>query len=265
LLVNAVHVDKVIQFALLAAGRSDDWDDRELGPIHLLKYVYLADLAYAERNSGATFTGADWQFFHFGPWSPEVHARIAPAVSALGARETRIESRFSDDDVVRWSLVDEEAFERIERALPLAVALNVKRAVHRFGHDTTALLHYVYATQPMLRAAPREILDFTNLETYSVPPQPNMLEVREPTSKQKKKYEAQAREVKQRIAATLAAKREKRAAQTAARPPRYDAVFSEGVAWLDSLAGPQGGDVEGEATFAEDVWTSAARGERRDG
>ncbi len=51
------RIDHVIQLALLVAGREDDPFDRELGPIHLIKYVYLADLAYAERHGGETYTG----------------------------------------------------------------------------------------------------------------------------------------------------------------------------------------------------------------
>ena len=49
-------VDKIIQYALAVAA-NEDFCNRDLGPIHLVKYVYLADLAYAERNKGETFTG----------------------------------------------------------------------------------------------------------------------------------------------------------------------------------------------------------------
>jgi hypothetical protein len=263
--VNPDRVDQVIQFALLAAGRNDEWTDRELGPIHLLKYVYLADLAHAERYAGQTYTGTEWQFFHFGPWSAEVHARIGPALSAIGANENRIPSQYAEDDFVRWSKVDDELFDEMERSLPLPVALGVQRAVRRFGKDTPELLHYVYATQPMLRAAPQEILSFADLEPYSRPPDAPNSTLCEPTAKQKKQYEARAREAKQRIAESLAAKRSRRTATAAVPPPRYDDVFAEGVKWLDSLAGAGSGDVEGEGTFTDDVWTSAARGERRDG
>lgn len=50
-------IDLLIQYAILIAGQEDEYPDRQLGPIHLIKYVYLADLAYAERNGGETFTG----------------------------------------------------------------------------------------------------------------------------------------------------------------------------------------------------------------
>ena len=47
-------IDLLIQCAILIAGREDDYLDRQLGPIHLIKYVYLADLAYAERKCGGS-------------------------------------------------------------------------------------------------------------------------------------------------------------------------------------------------------------------
>lgn len=82
------RVDRMIQYALsVAAG--EDFCNRELGPIHLIKYVYLADLAHAERNKGQTFTGTPWRFHHFGPWDMEVYKRIEPACSVIGAEKNR--------------------------------------------------------------------------------------------------------------------------------------------------------------------------------
>ena len=57
---DATKVDLVLQYALLLAGQEDDYFDRQLGPIHLIKYVYLADFAFARRNRGETYTGVDW-------------------------------------------------------------------------------------------------------------------------------------------------------------------------------------------------------------
>jgi hypothetical protein len=37
-------VDLLLKYILAAAGR-EDYGNREVGPIHLIKYVYLADLA----------------------------------------------------------------------------------------------------------------------------------------------------------------------------------------------------------------------------
>lgn len=89
----------MIQYALLVAGCEDDVFDRELGPIHLIKYVYLADLAHAERNDGQTFSGVRWQFFHYGPWTQEVYVRIQPALRAIDAEEKIITSERLDNDL----------------------------------------------------------------------------------------------------------------------------------------------------------------------
>jgi len=262
--VDPDRIDQVIQFALLAAGRNDEPFERELGPIHLTKYVYLGDLANAEHRQGVTFTGVRWQFYHYGPWSSEVHARIAPALQAIDAAEKRVPSKYQDD-FVRWIKSDDEQFEALDSKLPLHVALAVKRHVRRFGKDTSELLHYVYSTTPMLRAAPGSYLIFENVRTGPDTLSEPIAGRREMTAKEKKRYDERAREAKTRIAASLAAKREARANKRVAPAPRYDDVFARGVKWLDSLAGEQSGELEGEASFDDDVWTSAARGERRDG
>ena len=41
--------------------------------------------------------------------------------------------------------------------------------------------------------------------------------------------------------------------------PRYDDVYFEGIAWLDSLAGEPFSEGEYIAEFSEEVWKSAAR------
>jgi len=254
------RVDLVIQFALLAAGREDDWLERELGPIHLVKYVYLADLAFAARNSGETFTGADWTFYHFGPWAQEVHARIAPAVADIDAIETTFESKYGDSDVKRWRKTDDGLFDRIEKALPLHVGLAVRKSVRQFGRQTSELLHFVYATPPMLRAAPGDKLIFeAEPIAESAPTSPSA-----PPSKRKaeKKHEARVLEVRARVNELLAQKAKVKADRTLAIAPRYDDVFREGVEWLDTLAGPSL-EPKGEIRVDDSVWKAPGRTERR--
>jgi hypothetical protein len=66
------RVDLLLKYILPAAGQEDP-GNRELGPIHLIKYTYLADLIFAEKHGGESYTCAPWRFHHFGPWSPEVY------------------------------------------------------------------------------------------------------------------------------------------------------------------------------------------------
>ena len=148
-------VDLLLKYILTSAGL-EDFGNREVGPIHLVKYVYLADLAFAEKHGGETFTGTPWKFHHFGPWSPEVFNRIDPVVKEVGAEVRSISSPKLEEDIRRFFWVDEDLFEQLDRELPLILTLTIKRLIHLFGDDTTSLLHHVYRTKPMLEATPGE-------------------------------------------------------------------------------------------------------------
>ena len=87
------RVDLLLQYTLLVSGEQDEFLDRQLGPIHLVKYVYLADLFHAKRNNGVTFTGIEWKFYKFGPWSQAVHERIELALERNWCGETVVSER----------------------------------------------------------------------------------------------------------------------------------------------------------------------------
>jgi len=258
--MDVARVDQVIQFALLEAGRQDDPFERELGPIHLIKYAYLADLAFAERHDGETFSKAPWIFYHYGPWAQEVNARIEPALGAIGSMRRVFDSPKYDADVTRWSKTDDSLYEQLEETLPSEITHAIRRAVRRYGADTNDLLRAVYATPPMLRSKPRDQLVFEGA--------PMVLSVTEPkperSRKQEKRQQERLRQARASISERLKAKREERAARPVAPPPRYDDVFFDGVAWLDKLAGPPPSDDSKELSFDDSVWTSPTRGERRD-
>ncbi|MCP4660338.1 MAG: SocA family protein [bacterium] len=247
--MDPAHVEAVLGYALAVAAQADDWRHRELGPIHLLKYLYLADLAYANKHEGESFTGVDWRFHKFGPWAVEAFEQIEPAMAALEAERRQFTSRYRDDSV-RWKLPADQLEVR-ESDLPGEVVLSVARAVREFGSDTSALLHHVYRTPPMLRAAPEDRLDLRPAPepVEAAPPEP-LPEVEISKTRVKKMRE----EVKRR----LARKREGRRTIAPDPPPPYDEVFVEGVAWLD---GPEPKPRTGRISFSEDVWTSGARGD----
>ena len=253
------RVDLVIKFALAAAGQND-FGERELGPIHLLKYVYLADLAYAESHQGETFTGASWRFYHYGPWSAEVHERIRPAVAEIHAGEKLYQSQLSDD-YMRWVLVDDELYRELERVLPFDVTRAVRHAAKDFGRDTQGLLSYVYRTRPMVRAAPGEYLDFSVAAVASDQRQDLQIPDQQPVSKKaQKRREAALSDLRDRVRQRLS---ERRVARRRARPatePRYDEVFAEGQRLLDELAGTSlSGELQGE--FSDEIWKSRGRQE----
>ena len=254
---DSARVDALLQFILGVAACEDDYRDRELGPIHLIKYVYLADLAHAEGHGGETFTGVPWRFYHFGPWSTEVFERIEPALNSVSVRSRRIASRYADD-FVRYSLDRPDAERvrsRFEGSLPMAVQSRIASAVHEFGSDTASLLRAVYVTKPMVNAAPEESLDFA-----TVVREPKAEYVAEPktmTSRQRRERKAHIEQIRAEVQKRLSAKVAPR--RSAAPAPRYDDVFQNGVEWLDRLAGEGVPETSGELTVASDIWKSDAR------
>jgi hypothetical protein len=266
--MDVARIDLMLRYILATAGE-EDAGNRELGPLHLIKYVYIGDLAYAALHQGRTFTEAPWRFYHFGPWTEEVYGRIEPVAEQLGANRRSIVSSRFENDQVRYSFADAHLLEQLDDRIPAEAARAIRHAIRRFGSDTSELLHYVYTTPPMLRAAPGETLEFAN-----DPDKENEESVIAPTaehettqsgggatveaipkSKTRKKRELEA--LRERVRMRLQeAKQQKR---PAAPPPRYDEIFFEGVNWLDDLAGEQLEGARGEAVFSSDIWKSRGR------
>ena len=253
------RVDLLLQYTLLIAGERNEFLDRQLGPIHLIKYVYLADLFHAKRNNGVTFTGTEWQFYKFGPWSQPVYERIEPALSAIDAEKQSFESSYEErEDWVRWSLSDERQLEEIGNQLPFTITSGLKENVRQFGQDTQSLLHYVYSIEPMLSAAPNELLDFT-VVTQDIPidePVTTPLRMDSLSNKRKKQFKERMRELRDRH------KNRERKEHKLINPvtdARYDDVYTEGMNWLDSLAGEPLREGEHVVQFSDEVWKSATR------
>ena len=255
--MDTAVVDKIMQYALAVAGEADDWKDRDLGPIHLIKYVYLADLAYANRN-GETLTGAPWRFYDFGPYCTEVWQQAEPAMAAIHAQDRSFESQFKDDDVRRWRSQDPEQ-DRTAAGTGLAFVARaaIERAVKEWGSDTQGLLHAVYSTEPMLRAAPNEILMFEAAE-----PAEKAEQEAPKTARQKKKAKAKLEQLRAKLAERRAGREPRRS--TPMRQPRYDEVYAEGVVWLEKLAGEPPREHEGTLEIDDSVWRSETRGSRGD-
>jgi len=242
----------------VVAGQSAGWD-RELGMIHLIKYVYLADLAYAEKHNGQLYTGIPWRFYHFGPWAEEVYHRIEPALMAIGAEKKIIPNPRDEKDVTRWIKSDDELFERLGRQLDLIVMGCLQKQVRRFGTDKSELLDFVYRTRPMVNAAPNEYLDFSMLKRESVSDDSvqSGISPKELTARQKKKRKSALLDLKKRINARLDEKQTKQ--MFCAAPPRYDEVFFSGIEWLNSSSEEPLESGEYTAAISENMWKSKAR------
>jgi hypothetical protein len=257
--MNMTKADILIQYILAVAGQNDYYQ-RELGPIHLIKYVYLGDLAYAEQHRGQTYTGIKWRFHKFGPWSEELYQRLEPALNAVNADQKKTSHPKYEDDFIRWLLLDDDLEERLARQLPLIVCLAIKNAVRDFGSDTSSLLHHIYLTRPMLTGAPGEYLDFTPLIGSREPDASEAPKEKPKLDKKDLEFRAnQIKALKERIRDRLKEKRKVGKLVRPDPPPRYDKVFQEGLQWLEEIAGKPIEEKEGKAKFSDDVWKSKAR------
>jgi hypothetical protein len=253
---NKVH--RVVQYALLVAAEADEFFERELGPIHLIKYLYLADMDYAKFHNGETYTGLDWRFHHFGPWTATALQELEPALAAIGARRTQIPSGYGEKDFERWSTQPNHAKKTALGAdLPPEVRASVPYFVGKFHNNTGALLHFVYATPPMLRAAPEEPLDFRTMEravtrqrTDAFVPFADRL-----SATKRKALRSGMAELRNRFAQRAT----KGSPVRQAGQVREDPVFDAGVAWLDHLAGECFPEEGATVRFSPEVWTSEAR------
>jgi hypothetical protein len=248
------RVDLMIQYALAVANEADDYRDRELGPIHLLKYIYLGDLAFARENQGTTFSGSPWKFHKFGPWAQELHAHIQSMATRIGAQERHFASQYQEDNT-RWRLPDLDAAD-LERRLPRPVARAIRGNVARYANDTVSLLHFVYRTPPMLAAAPGESLNFDHLAAQPLPA---------PTQAVSKPLPAISKTKIKRLKARLEKiyeerkTREQREFVVPDPPPIYDEVYFQGVEWLEQLAGSPTEATRGKLTFDDSIWKSPGR------
>lgn len=260
--MDTKRVHLILQFALAVAAQNDEWTQRKLGPIHLIKYLYLADLRYAKLHKGKTFTGIPWRFHKFGPWNEEAFLELEPALNSIQAHKDKIESKY-EDDYIRWYNSNPELVDQLMKELDLHIALEVKDSVLKFGADTEDLLHYVYQTKPMLNAAPGEPLDFSNAleESQPVEDEPD---ISQPLSEgQKKRKEKKIKAIKEEIKKRSQKKKEmrkKRQEETNSQPsPRYDEVYFKGVEWLDSLAREDIQEEEFTVSISPEIWRSKAR------
>lgn len=253
--LTSVHV--IMQYALLVAGQADDRHERALSPIHLVKYLYLADLDHARFHNGQTFTGLDWKFHHFGPWSTIAFQQIEPALSALGASKSKTQSQYGEQDWVRWSFCAErDQVDHVGQGLPLEIRKAIEHYVGKYHNNTTAMLHDIYATPPMLKAAPGEELDFSVMILHPRAAQDKHVPyIKRLSPKQRKALKTGMAELRERFQQRM--KMSGRTAHSASG--RYDAVFEQGVEWLDSLAGEPFPEGEVEIHFSDDIWKSEAR------
>ena len=260
-------VQDLVSFALAEAARQDH--AVSLGPIHLMKLLYLADWAYAKAHGGTLLTGISWKFHHFGPYANAVEVNIERAANRTTSGHRTFYGNKSGREVKRWEMEQEDSTEslylQLEERLPFEGVTAIKRAIREFGSATYPLLHHVYATPPMRRAAPGEILDFaaavedlhTSTEGSEDPDPVTIAHAPADLSKtQRKKREKAIETLKARMEAARIRSVQSQALISV--EPVVDAVYEEGVSWLDNLQG-QAAPFTGTLDIDPSIWRSAMR------
>ncbi len=247
------RVDKIIQYVLQVAGDQDDFRDQQLGPTHFIKYVYLADLAYARSHDGTTYSDVNWIFHSFGPWSAEVFERIEPALNEVQAEKITFQSDYGKDDWHRWKFSKDNYLQKdLGVELPIAVCGDVRKHVRQFGAQTPELLHFVYATKPMRNTAPGEVINFQIAARIRHEGKQNIVESKGQTKKVIKKLEA----LKARLDS---GEFDQNGFSEPNFKPVYGDVFANGMNWLDKLAGPSIEASEHNVEFDPGIWKSGMR------
>lgn len=253
---NTNRIDGLIRYILYVASQQDEWKERNLGPIHIIKYVYLADLAYATYNNGKTYTGINWKFYHYGPWNYPLFEQIPAALNVPYVNQESFVSSF-DKDYTRWSIkptCGHPDLDTLKGTIPLVIEGQLQKHIRQYSNQTYELLHYVYKTKPMLQAAPDEFLNFSiavkkHLEAFEKVEQPDL------TKRQQKKRKERVDDYRQKIQARLKQKKKK----LIFPKPNYDEVFEQGVEWIEALAGDEIEPTTGTLHFSNDIWKSEAR------
>jgi hypothetical protein len=255
---NDKNVENLIKYVVMTAGEEDSFYERSLGPIHILKYLYLADYFYAMRFEGSTFTGVEWKFHNFGPWSLSTFQMIEPTLLGAGATHNQYSSKFGEEDAVRWCLINKDLLAQIKQKIPPAITRKLNICIRKFKKDTEELLNFVYNTKPMRCAAPREELEFSHLTPSEVVNSDTALRMDSLSKKRIGKLKERLSSLKDKQKAGLFKKVDLPQLRTT---PRYDEVFEAGLAAFQESDLDSDISKRHKAYFLEDIWKSPTRTE----
>jgi hypothetical protein len=131
----------------------------------LMKLVYLLDVAHASMHAGATWSGLDWRFHHFGPYAQTLQDVLNRMDGVEAADEEGIGPRGAYH---AYSGAHGAADETdLTRLLDQPDQTSLRRIVDDWsGADLNVLLDHVYFETPPMRTAHRgERLDFMTTQT----------------------------------------------------------------------------------------------------
>jgi len=130
---------------------------QRVGRTKLMKLLYLTDLL-ARRKLGRTVTGATYRFYFYGPFSTEVLDAL-DALVERGILEDRPElTKFGVAHNYQPTKLAESL--NVEEAIPEDEKAILYEVIKRFGRmNLLKLLDIVYATGPMKKVAPGELIE----------------------------------------------------------------------------------------------------------
>jgi uncharacterized phage-associated protein len=132
-----------------------------IGKVRITKLLYLLDVEYY-RDSGSTFTGLNWIYYKYGPYTAE----IDDVLSQVGIKLE--EEAFTSTKSIKRLMVSESI-------ASYSVDTHLENYLHRiwttWGMESLPrLLDFVYfETEPMLDAKRGEQLDFSKVMKKEIP------------------------------------------------------------------------------------------------
>jgi Protein of unknown function (DUF4065) len=187
----------------------------------LLKLLYLLDIE-AFREQRSTLTGFRWNFYKYGPWTPEYDDKLDEL-----RRSGLIELRTGDKPELDTVFLDSVENVELSRAFPVFVEeLRARRIIECWADRPTGeLLDYVYFhTAPMREARRGDALDFNTVLAEEPAPEYERTSSKIPDGERKKKQREFQRLIK------VASKQNP---EPLFIEPRYDAEFWKAVETLD--------------------------------
>tara|TARA_R110001592_G_scaffold6045_22_gene32894 strand:+ start:1091 stop:1804 length:714 start_codon:yes stop_codon:yes gene_type:complete len=185
----------------------------------LTKLIYLADVYYARKNNGETYSGTEWKFHHFGPYSYQLSEYIENKIPNV-----RVETGETHNQGHSFKLIKLSDYSKTstmqDTQLGIGITSTLQSNVKSFSGSLNSLLEYVYFhTEPMKGATPGDKLDFTKCEVI------NIKDFQKPASKNK--TSDKVKEGKRLLASLKAKKDKKKSILGDYTPPKYDDHYNQ--------------------------------------
>jgi uncharacterized phage-associated protein len=159
------HIDYFVSLAGL--------EGHQLTRTRIVKFLYLAEVLYL-KNSDKRLTDWNWIFWDFGPFCLESLRAIDQAVDQRLITAKNFQSNFNEEDEFSYFGHSKDLYlyisdlenhvKELEIGMPVMVQMGLRSVVKKYSNSTDDLLNYVYyKTEPMMKATPRENLDFSTV------------------------------------------------------------------------------------------------------